>query len=434
VQRLEAVLHGRGEGAGVEEERLGGQGGGEEEEGWHRHAVGWYHARMWIGWLIASALGATLEVDVVVEERPAAAVPVARPERPSIPVGRGAVQVDGRLDEIVWIDGLLAPPLDPWLDGGTPPPIRAVVARTLDGLGLAAWRIPPGLDVRWVVDPDGTGTRWWRVELGNAIRTQVCSLAGRDLPADTLLPQRAVPCEHKVEAKVGGGGDAWEVVLPDSAIGRLTSAARILLSVGKPGGEGGAWAPYGRVEPLPQLGRPLALGGAPGRVRVAIDEEGWTVRLDLRDDSPLGVWEFRRYVLGEVVDIHRQTIAERGTTSVRLDPVEGALVVLEASATAPDGIARSVVRTVQNVPPRAWLLSPVVDTEVEVGWSTPRAMDTVVRLQTLGGRVLAEAEVSLPAGGGRLRFAAPRPRYTAVVVEGLLPATPLVTSRSPRRE
>lgn len=203
--------------------------------------------------LLASAAGALAsEGPWAVTVQPE---PVVRPLRPG--PARPAVGWATHLDAAP-----AAPPLAPLLTGPSPPSPDLRLAVDGPHLSLRATGLPADHTLSLVVDPDGTGRGWVRVD-GAAGVARWCSVPAALADHVAGLPSRAVPCgrDQAVEGvEEPDGRVTWTLTLPVP----VQREARVLLTLLGPDDRGGTWAPAGKSALLPELGRPLARVGADG--------------------------------------------------------------------------------------------------------------------------------------------------------------------------
>lgn len=351
---------------------------------------------MWLVVLMAAALAAPpLDVTVAAAPRPARPEHVPGPPRPAVAVRAIGVVVDGVRDPS-WDEVPLAPALVPVREGGPAPTLPLQVALRAPDVVITT-AVLPGVQQVLVLDPAGTEDGWWRLTLGEEAEAAWCTLADASLPMVWTVPARAVPCEPRAVEVAKGA--VWEVALPVPA---LTDHARLGRVVS--GDVQGTWAPSGHAMPWPAFGRLLQLPRLQGRVgRVPDVAAGvWQITARLLGDVPAGTWTWRQVFQGRVVDGGRVAVTGEGevTWEVPLRALPDAHLVLQAPGEA--WPARTLVAGLWAAEAQAWMASPLYDTHVVVGLELPAPLEERVVVTTMRGRVLGEAQVSLPAGGSTL--------------------------------
>lgn len=186
-------------------------------------------ARLSVWWCIAMAWAGVGDVQIVVDPPARRAVRVADP-RPPLALQQGSA--------------VAGPPLEPLIRGKTPAPVTSTITWGPDGLGVAVSGLADGAEASWLFAPDGGHAPWWIVGPAGARR------CAPDPALSPPVPSAAVPCRP---VPWSSGPDGWWLLW--DALGVPTARARLLLVVR--GERGGTWAPFGRGDLLPELGRRL---------------------------------------------------------------------------------------------------------------------------------------------------------------------------------
>lgn len=372
---------------------------------------------MVVGWAIALAVAAPLVVEVVPDAPPARGVraPVSRPG--PVPVGRGAVVVDGVLDEAAW--RVEPTPLAAVALGAEPPDRALRVAVTERGVAWAAPNLTAGEEATLLLDPDGLGQAWIEIRVGEQAATLArCSLGERLRPTD-FIPEHAVPCRAASGLSAVRGADGWEIAVE---VPTLTARARVGWLHTVRGEVVGTWAPTGAARLAPTFGRSLALGPEPGRLTLATDVDGGWWSLSVNTKAALGPATWTRWHHGRVVDAGPVTLAA-GETTWRIPDrdLPGSMVEVRVDDDAWPGA--SMVVGARRGPLRVTLGTPVYVDGIELAWWTPDPTTTPLRVYDAAGALLGEAVVELPAGTGTARVRAePAWGRVRVVVGDLLRA------------
>jgi hypothetical protein len=315
-----------------------------------------------------------------------------------------------------------APPLLPPRDGLGPRPERARVAR--DGSRLTVLVPRPATGGLLLLDPDGTTTAWWRVELGaEAPTARRCEAVRIAYERPFPMPPRTSPCEADPRVVVAVGEDWVEVGFPPG----LTTSGRLLW--GEKGPRGGSWAVDGGLDPAPEKGRPLDLGLRTGGLPVEADPVGRVLhaRLVPGADTPRGDWRWSIRFVGRLLGTGAVALPA-GAAEARFDvpwtPRQHAW--LELRGPEVDGVAVTLTQRLWWAEPVIWPTSPVVADAVELRWSSPVPLKAVP-LELEDGRHAWRGTVALPAGSGRLRITLPKGwGAPTVAAPPLMPATALV--------
>ncbi len=359
-----------------------------------------------MGWLFIAALAAP-PVEVTVEVYPHTTRPraYASPLRDTVPAPRVEVVVDG-VAEPAWGEVPAAPDFLPLATGLTPPAVAVAAARSGNQLVVRLPVPEPGFTYALGFDPDGRSQVWWRVEVRAAgAVTKRCALDGLVFARPVVVPPRAAPCEDAPEVVVASG-EVVEVGLPAE---RITSAARLMLSLVGPRAQGGTWSHLGAADARPELGLRVGLPALPVKVVRELDlaagEHVLTITPGPREQ---GDWAWERTARG-------RTLAE-GTLAVRgAEPVTLRLPFLhepQGEVELRDAAGREAPRTfvlpLGDPETAVWLRTPVFTHSVQVAWSSPAPQaDLPLVVMDLAGRELLRTTVDLPAGDGLIHVVPP---------------------------
>jgi hypothetical protein len=390
---------------------------------------------MWSLLSLNLALAGGLTLVVEPDPAPVAAERFAAPVRLRVPVGVGEIVADGRLTEAAWSATLAAPPLGPWMIGASPPASTLKVVAGEQGLGLGWSGLPRGQRVELLIDPDGLQQRWWRLELTEVVRLEVCDTGALPVPAvPTPIQTHAVPCVL-VEGTFGvRSGDRAEVLLPWEQLGDTTSSLRLLWRQGN-GEHGGTWSPSGRSEPRPEHGLSLDLPVPTGRVRLEeVFDGGMVRRVLIQVDGGVEPqrWRWRRMWQGQQVASGEVRVAYRASHLELEGPVypdEG----FEIGPAVAGPLRPVLVGRLRPQEPALWSVSPWVVDRAALRWRSAVPL-TGVEVQVLDrqGALVGEGIVDLSAGTGTvwLRWPVDAADEVRVLVPALGVDLPLL--REPR--
>jgi hypothetical protein len=353
-----------------------------------------------LAWLIA-AMASPLRIEVLPAPPPPA---LTRPgwDRPTpLPVGEGAVVVDGRFDEPAW--AVAATTLRPLDVGPTPPPSALRVVLTPDGVAFALTGLPADQVASVVVDPNGLSQTWWRVVLdAGGAAVWRCTLGDQDVPAAWGVPEKATPCARAAPVPVAGAGADRELLIPWSRLGPASSRLKVHWVQTGPARTGGTLAVTGSSLPLPSAGRLLDVPQPTGRIVVETDVEHGVWRLNVpgprRGEPELWVWS--RWRAGRQVDGGELSVPVGGVTVDLPDvPMDGVAVEVRRAGGGLAEAWTTGVRRRQNV---MSLGSPVYRDALELSYEIPDPASVEVVVRGAAGE-LGRGTVELPGGMGRLR-------------------------------
>ncbi|MFK7930053.1 MAG: hypothetical protein AB8H79_17800 [Myxococcota bacterium] len=331
----------------------------------------------------------------------------------------GPVIVDGILDEEMWA----SKPGRPLLQLRTsrvPPRSSVVVLGTPNGLAVAVRDVPEGegWSTTLTLDPTGTRRSWLTVRLDPANPTSAvwtrCQPDAIVLESPVVIewPARSTPCAPLINphSKAVKGDAGWELLFDqrDLALPLRTSAHLGWFVLG-PQGAGGTWNRQYQAASKPPSGLPLDFGDT-SRATLALNTEDASATLTITS-PPLPynrVWTWASMQSGLPVEtgVATQVAHEASATAlVRRIPYEGTVAVW---ADGPSPIPSGAIAYLPLAVHQAVLLTPVHEGHVELGLHLlDPYTDCVIQASDSSGLVLAETQMTLPAGKNTLHLEIP---------------------------
>ncbi len=369
--------------------------------------------------LLASvSLALALQVDVVPDPPPPARERTPLPRADAIAVGNGVVVVDGALDEVAWQTAPMT--LLPLVSGAPPPPSSIRLVAAPDGLAVAIAGLPPGDASVVMVDPDGLGQAWVRVELGGGgVVGKRCTLGEAERTAAWNIPAKAVPCLPADPPAAAQVGDVVELVVPWAALAGASSRMRVAWVVTGPKGVGGTLAINGSADALPTTARRLLFPGSGAVLDVAedVDHGVWHGTLDVKRQRAPSTWTWSRQVMGRELDRGVVSAPTPGVYTWDMPDVDRQGVVVEVRREGDGPVATALAEAIRRRRYEVHLATPVFSEVLELSYEVPD--EAAWRLVVTGDEgPLGTTDVLVPPGLGRVLVHA-EPGWGHVVVQVL---------------
>lgn len=350
-------------------------------------------------------LALALQVEVVPDPPPPPRERTPLPRVEAIAVGNGAVVVDGALDEAAW---QVAPvSLLPLIAGAPPPPTTLRLVTAPEGLAVGITGLPQGFASVVMVDPDGLGQAWARVELNNAASPAVvgkrCTLGDAERTTAWNIPAKAVPCLAADPPPAAQVGDVVELVVPWTALVGASSRMRVAWVVTGPKNGGGTLAANGSADALPTTARRLLLPGSGATFDVAedVDHSVWHATLDVKRQRAPSTWTWSRQVMGRDLDHGELTTPAPGVYTWDMPDIDRQGVVVEVRRQGDGPVAAALAETIIRRRYEVHLSTPVFDDALELSYEVPD--EAAWRLVVMGDDgPLGTTDVSVPPGLGRI--------------------------------
>lgn len=353
--------------------------------------------------LLASvSLALALQVEVVPDPPPPARERAPLPRVEAIAVGDGPVVVDGVLGEPAWQAASVG--LLPLVSGAAPPGATLRLATAPDGLAVAIAGLPPAFSSAVMVDPDGLGQAWVRVEIAaDGVISKRCTLGEAERTAAWNIPAKAVPCMPASPVAAVRVAEVVELVVPWTQLAGASSRMRVAWVVTGPKGAGGTLAANGSADALPTTARRLLLPGSGATLDVAedVDHGVWRGTLDVKRQRGPSTWIWSRQVMGRELDRGVVSAPTPGVYTWDMPDLDRQGVMVEVRREGDGPVAAALAEAVRRRRYEVHLASPVFADVLELSYEVPD--EAAWRLVVMGeDGPLGTTDVRVPAGLGRI--------------------------------
>lgn len=352
--------------------------------------------------LLASvSLALALQVEVVPDPPPAARERTPLPRADAIAVGSGAIVLDGALTEPAWLAPVTLLPL---VNGAPPPSSSLRVVAAPDGLALGIAGLPAGFASVLMVDPDGLGQAWVRVELGaGGVIGKRCTLGEVERTAAWNIPAKAVPCLPADPPATAQVDDVVEVLVPWTSLAGASSRMRVAWVVTGPKGAGGTLAVNGSADALPTTARRLLFPGSGATLDVAedVDHGVWHGTLDVKRQRAASTWTWSRQVMGRELDRGVVSAPTPGVYTWDMPDLDRQGVVVELRREGDGPVATALAEAIRRRRYEVHLATPVFADVLELSYEVPD--EAAWRMVVMGDDgPLGTTDLVVPPGLGRI--------------------------------